>query len=41
MIFIIFNVEMWYFVYMVLYKNVSKQMKNLICKTYDGLSTNL
>ena len=22
-------------------KNVSKQMKNLICKTYDGLSTNL
>ena len=40
-IIVIFDVEIWYFVYMVLYKNVSKQMKNLICKTYDGLSTNL
>ena len=40
-IFVIFNVEIRYFVYIVFYENVSKQMKNLICKTYDGLSTNL
>ena len=51
-IIVIFNVEIWYCtVYINInhicvhdilsIKNVSKQMKNLICKTYDGLSTNL